>query len=51
MILFSGLGYIFSNQWEVISSIAGNITSMLVLIIVLIIITSVFLIGKSKLEE
>ena len=51
VLIFSGLGYIFSDQWEVISSIAGNITSVLVLIIILVVITSVFLIGKSKLEQ
>ncbi len=51
VLIFSGLGYIFSDQWEVISSIAGDVTSVLVLVIILVILLAVFLLGKKNTEN
>lgn len=36
--IFAGLGYIFGDQWETISSISQDATSIIVLIIVLIVL-------------
>ncbi|MDD5198084.1 MAG: DedA family protein [Candidatus Gracilibacteria bacterium] len=41
VILFAGLGYIFSDQWETISRISGDTTSILVLIIILLVLFTV----------
>jgi membrane-associated protein len=48
VLIFSGLGYMFSDQWEMISSIAGDVTSVLVLIIILVILLAVFLLNKQN---
>ncbi len=48
VLIFSGLGYIFSDQWEMISSIAGDVTSVLVLIIILLVLLAVFLLNKQN---
>lgn len=36
VIIFSGLGYIFSDQWEVISQISGDVTTILVLLVLIL---------------
>jgi len=37
-VIFSGLGYTFANQWEMISSISQDIITILVLIVLLLIV-------------
>lgn len=39
--LFSGLGYIFSNQWETISQISGDTTAILVLAVILLVLFTI----------
>ncbi|EKD30348.1 MAG: hypothetical protein ACD_78C00083G0003 [uncultured bacterium (gcode 4)] len=39
--LFSGLGYIFSDQWEAISAISGDTTAILVLAIILLVLFTI----------
>lgn len=36
VIIFSGLGYIFGDQWEVISQISGDVTTILVLLVLIL---------------
>ncbi|MFA6090148.1 MAG: DedA family protein [Candidatus Gracilibacteria bacterium] len=38
VILYSGLGFVFSSQWETISQISGDITSIIILVVILIIL-------------
>lgn len=41
VVLFSGLGYIFSDQWETISQISGDMSTILVLAILLLVLFTV----------
>ena len=34
VVLFTGLGYVFGDQWETISSITGDVTSIFMLLVV-----------------
>jgi membrane protein DedA with SNARE-associated domain len=48
VLIFSGLGYAFSDEWRMISSLAGDITSVLVLILVFVVLLAVFLLKKQN---
>lgn len=41
VVLFGGLGYIFGNQWETISQISEDVTTVLVLIVILLVLFTV----------
>lgn len=48
MLLFCGLGYMFGNEWEFISSISEDVMGILILMIVLAVLYVMIMMGKNE---
>lgn len=48
VVIFSGLGYAFSDQWESIWSISQDVTTLVVLAIILMTVVAIILIRKQR---
>ncbi len=46
VVIFGGLGFVFGDQWKLISSISDDISAILVLLILLVLLVVTLLVGK-----
>jgi membrane protein DedA with SNARE-associated domain len=48
VVIFGGLGYVFGDQWESVSSISGDVSAILILTVSLIILLATLMRGRQE---